>query len=110
MNRKLILKFDVKDDFIRCDMYKAESIRIEGRCKVHYKDDMTSGAVHHTLNNLIMDLDNEFKIGFKANNLKSIKAWIKANIFKIYIKKDMHDEFDTGILKLVSDNCIIIRD
>jgi len=110
MNRKLILKFDVKEGFIRCYMYKAESIRIEGQCKVKYKENSSKGAVHHKLNDLIMQLNTEFEIGFKSNNLKAIKAWIKANIFKIYIEKNMPDEFDEGILKLISDDCLIIRD
>lgn len=110
MKRKLILKFDTKDSMLRVDMYKAESIRIEGRCTAPYRDGMSSGAIHHMLNDLIMGIDDEFKIGFKRNNLKSIKAWIIANIFKIYIRKDVLDEIDAGILKLISDKTIIIRD
>ena len=110
MQKKLILKFDTKDNMLRVDMYRAESIRIKGRCKVPFKENMSHGAIHHTLNDLILGLNDEFKIGFRRNNLKNIKAWIVTNIFKIYIRKDVLDELDAGILKLVSDKCIIIRD
>ena len=110
MNRKFILKFDTKDNYIRCDMYKAESIRISGRAKSLIINDSNAGTIHHTLNDLIMQLDDEFGIGFKKNNLKSIKAWIVANIFKVNIRGNVSEEFHKGILKLLGPKTIIIND
>ena len=110
MVRKLILKFDTKEGNIRCDMYKAESIRISGRAKSLIVNDSNAGTIHHTLNDLIMQLDSEFEIGFKKNNLKSIKAWIVANIFKVYIRGNVSHEIRTGIIKLLGPKTIIIND
>jgi len=77
MKRKFILKFDIKNGNIRCDMYQAESIRIQGRAETILLDDITKGAVHHSLNYLLMKLDDEFDIGFKKNSINNIKTWIR---------------------------------
>jgi len=110
MRQKLILKFDVKESNLRLDLYKVESIRVSGRCKVVFKEDASKGSLYHIINDLIMQMDSEFEVGFKKNNLKSIKAWIVSNIFKIYIRKDVPSDISEAIIKLISDKCIIIRD
>ena len=116
MNRKLILKFDTKEVdnklLLRCDLYKVESIKIapKKRCVVQVPNNLSKGRIHHLIDELIMQLDYAYDIGFKKNNIKNIRAWIHSNIFKIYIRKNMIDDIDDGILKIISDKCIIIRD
>lgn len=112
MKRKLILKFDVKDSKLRCDMYQAESIRVQGRAESAFKEIRNSGTVHHILNDLLSQFDEQFAINFndKYNYLKHIKAWVKDKIFKIYIRENVPSDLRAGILKLFDDKIIVIND
>lgn len=112
MKRKLILKFDVKDNHLRCDMYQAESIRVQGRATSSFKEIRNSGTVHHIVNNLLSQFDEQFSIDFKDkdNYLKHIKAWVKDKIFKIYIRENVPSDLKAGILKLFNDKILIVND
>lgn len=109
MQKKFILKFNAKDNILYCNMYKSESIRIQGRVQTQVGN-LNIGNIHHTLDKLIMQFDKEFEIGFKKNNLKSIRAWLKSNIYKIYISNTIPEVVYNSILKLIGDKCLIIKD
>ena len=111
MNKKLIMKFDIKDEMLRLDMYQVESIRVKGRCKARIKSgDMSSGYIHHILNELLLQINKEFDVGFKKNSINTIRTWIKANIFKIYLREDIPIDIKTMIIGLVKDGTIIVQD
>ena len=110
MQRRKILKFDIKNNQLRVDMYKAESIRIEGRCIIDLPPKLTKANTRVYLDNLLLKLDSEFSIGFKKNGKKEIDAWIINNVFKIYIREDIDELIYNAILKKVKDGTIIIKD
>jgi len=110
MKRKLILKFDIKDSTLRCDMYQAESVRIEGRAKAKIGNVINKGTAHHIIVEILSQFDKEFHIKFNENYNKNIKSWVKENIFKVYIRDDVFPNIREAIYKTLSNNVIIIKD
>jgi hypothetical protein len=112
MQRKFILKFDVKEGNLRCHFYKAESIRLNGECKVEIPEDnkLSKGYCKVLLDNLFIQLNDEFHIGFEKNSIANIRNWIKQNIFKIYIRENVPSLLENAIFKSVQDGTIVIKD
>jgi len=110
MQRKFIIKFDYKKEMLRMDMYKAESIRIKGRCEIPLDMDAKISVIRNSIDSLLLQADAQFDIGFKKNKIANIRTWLQVNIFKIYVRKDINDVLYNNLLKIVNEKCIIIRD
>ena len=110
MQRKFIAKFDYKHGKLRMDFYKAESLRIAGRCESEFNMNSKVSVIRNTIDKILLQADSQFEIGFKKNKIANIRTWMKVNIFKIYIKSDIDDDVAFEILKIVNEKCIIIRD
>ena len=110
MKKSYIVKIDYKNGELRLDLYKAHSIRISGRCKVEFSMDSTSAVTRNKIDELIMQMDKEFDIGFKANVIKNIRSWFKVNVSVLHVRNDIDDDIAFDIQKLSGDKCILIRD
>lgn len=113
MQKKFILKFDIKEEHLRCHFYKASSIRLQGECKVKIPDHegkLNKGYCRVIVDELFIQLNDEFKIGFEKNTITNIRNWVKQNIFKIYIRENVPALIEEALVKAVADGTIIIKD
>ena len=112
MQRKFILKFDIKEDYLRCHFYRAESIRLQGECKVKIPENnkLNKGYCKVLIDELYLQLNDEFKIGFEKNTISNIRNWVKQNIFKIYVRDNVPSLIKDALFKSVQDGTIVIDD
>lgn len=113
MQRKFILKFDTKEGHLRCHFYRAESVRLQGECKVKIPDHegkLNKGYCKVLIDELYMQLNDEFKIGFEKNSISNIRNWVKQNIFKIYVRDNVPKLIKDAIFKSVADGTIVVDD
>ena len=109
-DKKLILKFDIKDEKLRMHMYKEEGVRISGECTTVIESGKTAGYVRARIDNLILQMNDVFGIGFEKNTAMNIRGWIKANIYKIYIRSNVPNDIQTAIHKLARSDVKVVVD
>ena len=96
-----ILKFDIKDSNLRCDMYHKEGARIKGRCSIQIDLKNTKPAyIRNILDKCVLQLPNEFGINFKKPDINTVRTWIIANINQINIRDNIPHEIEMAIRKL----------
>jgi len=110
MRKGYIVKVDYKNGDLRLDLYKAHSIRISGRCSVKFDMKSTIAQTRIKVDEMLLQMDKEFDIGFKKNCINSIHAWIKSNMDVLHIRNDIDDNVAFEIQKIASNKCILIRD
>ncbi len=116
MDSTLILKFDIKSgaenemDTLRCDMYKSINVRVTGRCKENYSEGLSKANVKFLLDDLFLQLNEQFDIGFKSNSVKAINAWVKKNIRRVHVRENVPKIISDAIFKRAGDGTVFVKD
>lgn len=108
-SRKYIIKFDLKNNQIRMDLYLLEGIRVEGRCKQDYIENPSEAQTYNVLKNLYLQFESEFKIGFKRPCYNSYILWLKNNVYRVQIRNGINNKYFKALDRLLP-NAIVVND
>ena len=117
--KSFIFKFDIKDGYLRLDIYKDANVRLDTRYKIPMPNSqiISRGSAFNLINELLLNLRTELATsGLKEYGLtftsstKDIKMFVKKYCRKVYCREDVPTTIKEAITKIVQKGVPLIKD